>query len=442
MRRIRGIHSWEKKEMNASYKIIGVVFLILSGFTGNVFAQNIDNSPDKIWLPACHIETDTDCDQSLLFHDAVSEPFSQSDSVAIGTIIQKENLDENSISYSINVDFYLKNYQQFDLLTVSLIDAPELQTFSDVSYYNSPVFNEGDLVFVYLIKNDGHYEILPESFALDKHEVRGPPPTILLEKSPSEVTFEQGEKITVSGEVRKMDLVMAARDGEKLDAKLTLLKSDGGNSIVLTDLMDIEPDGSYNYTLDTSKIAPGRYDLEVNYGPSTTGPEIEIKPNWKLWTPLKQLNSGISFNEILCKENLVRIQKHDGTPACVSHETKETLIERGWTGDDVSSTFDYIVEKDGVTYGSQYQISGGIVEDVVYNKHTNSLIVSLDKSKNGFIQIVIQTGLLHLRDEVPYTYIVIADGEEIDFEQLSPIILKIPFEEGTKKIEIVGTLEI
>ncbi len=48
--------------------------------------------------------------------------------------------------------------------------------------------------------------------------------------------------------------------------------------------------------------------------------------------PLKQTQSGISFNEIQCKQNLVLIQKYDGSPACVTESTKLKLIERGWTG--------------------------------------------------------------------------------------------------------------
>lgn len=46
--------------------------------------------------------------------------------------------------------------------------------------------------------------------------------------------------------------------------------------------------------------------------------------------PLKQIQSGIQFDEIRCKQNLVLIQKYDGTPACVTPETKEKLVERGW----------------------------------------------------------------------------------------------------------------
>jgi len=47
-------------------------------------------------------------------------------------------------------------------------------------------------------------------------------------------------------------------------------------------------------------------------------------------SPLKQFKSGISIDEIRCRENLVLIQKYDGSPACVKPITKQKLIERGW----------------------------------------------------------------------------------------------------------------
>ncbi|MGY5146581.1 MAG: hypothetical protein ACW9W4_01070 [Candidatus Nitrosopumilus sp. bin_7KS] len=50
------------------------------------------------------------------------------------------------------------------------------------------------------------------------------------------------------------------------------------------------------------------------------------------WTfnPLKQFDSGVPFDEIYCKHGLVLVQKHDGSPACVTELTKQKLIERGW----------------------------------------------------------------------------------------------------------------
>ncbi|MGY5148041.1 MAG: hypothetical protein ACW9W4_08590 [Candidatus Nitrosopumilus sp. bin_7KS] len=47
-------------------------------------------------------------------------------------------------------------------------------------------------------------------------------------------------------------------------------------------------------------------------------------------SPLKQFSLGIPIFEIQCKENLVLVLKHDGTPACVTESTKQKLVERGW----------------------------------------------------------------------------------------------------------------
>ena len=318
--------------MKTRILITFVLFAAAFAIPGTSFAQNMGDDADKLWLSACQVGTGTDCDQSGLFHDAVAAPFSQSDSVAIGTVIQKDSMGENSIAYSISVDFYLKNYQPFDLLTVILNDTPpELQKFHEVWYYNSPVFNEGDLVFVYLVKNDGSYELLPESFALDKQESRGPPPSIHLTESPSEGTFLQGEKILVSGDVRKMELVKAAKNGERLDVELTLHMPYDESDVFFSDLMDIDADGHYSYHLDTSDISLGEYHLKVKYGPSSSSTDIAIDFNSKYWSPLKQFKSGVPDNEIQCRESLIPVVRHDGTPACVKPQTAEKLIERGWT---------------------------------------------------------------------------------------------------------------
>ena len=144
--------------------------------------------------------------------------------------------------------------------------------------------------------------------------------------------------------------------------------------------------------------------------------------------------------------------KHDGSPACVSQSAAGQLSDRGWSyvpdviywekDSSIVSTFDYVIEHDSVTYGSQYEIAGGTVDQITYDAHCNSLIVPLDESEKGYIQIVTQTGLLHSLGQAPFTYMAIIDGTEVAFDQLSPIVLKIPFEKGANKIEIVGVNEI
>ncbi|MCE9652514.1 MAG: hypothetical protein K8Q89_05595 [Nitrosarchaeum sp.] len=324
-----------------------VITLFFVGLVGSASAQYMGGSQESglIWPPVCigiHCLSSDEVIKNV-FSSAISEPFDQSDSVIVGTVIQKENKDKH-ITYSINVDFYLKNKQSFDLITATLNDATEPATFPEVLYYNSPVFNEGDLVFVYLKKTDGVYTILPQSFALDKHEPRGPPPDILLTTSPRNDKFAQGDEITVSGQVRKAELYYSAKKGESLDVKLTIL--DEQRKPVQSNRINIDSNGNFQYVLQTLNLPPGQYDLDINYGPETTSPRVTLEPNLKYWTPLKQIKSGIPVDEIQCTENLVLIQKYDGSPACVKPDTKEKMIERGWIKDHSNKiTFeDYMVD--------------------------------------------------------------------------------------------------
>lgn len=48
-------------------------------------------------------------------------------------------------------------------------------------------------------------------------------------------------------------------------------------------------------------------------------------------SPLKQFKSGISVDEIQCRESLILVTKHDGSPACIKTESISRLDEREWT---------------------------------------------------------------------------------------------------------------
>lgn len=52
----------------------------------------------------------------------------------------------------------------------------------------------------------------------------------------------------------------------------------------------------------------------------------------KIYPPLKQNHIGIVTGNIQCKDDLVLVQKYDGSPACVTESAKQKLSERGWTG--------------------------------------------------------------------------------------------------------------
>lgn len=76
----------------------------------------------------------------------------------------------------------------------------------------------------------------------------------------------------------------------------------------------------------------------------------------------EQLTSEISFENLQCINNLVLIQKYDGSPACVKLETKQKLIDRGWTEKDTKDLSNPLLQK--WTYDTKGEISSiGISED-------------------------------------------------------------------------------
>ncbi len=74
--------------------------------------------------------------------------------------------------------------------------------------------------------------------------------------------------------------------------------------------------------------------------------------NYDMESPLKQFKSGITIDEIQCRDSLVLVTKHDGSPACVKPETIPRLMERNWIKDDAKQqceTFSGIWNKDFAT---------------------------------------------------------------------------------------------
>ena len=71
------------------------------------------------------------------------------------------------------------------------------------------------------------------------------------------------------------------------------------------------------------------------------GPECTYDERPNLHTsPLRQTLNGIPPQNILCNEGLTLIQKYNGSPACVTPETKQKLIERGWAKSDTIKSTD------------------------------------------------------------------------------------------------------
>ena len=77
---------------------------------------------------------------------------------------------------------------------------------------------------------------------------------------------------------------------------------------------------------------------EIIYGPCTISYLERQKDNTRTHqfemlfpAPLKQIQSGLHADEIVCKESLVLVARNNDTFSCVKPETKQKLEERNWT---------------------------------------------------------------------------------------------------------------
>lgn len=283
-----------------------VIFLVLIGFTAfyNAYAEL-----DK----------------------AISEPFDNSDIVLVATVVQVTITPDNKTRYDLKVDEYLKGEKPFDLITAVLDDTKPTNFPKDpLEYFNKPYFEKDNHVFVYLKQDGSTFQMLPYSFTIKKPTVVGPP-TVIHATGPQEYIISQGEEIVISGNIKKSYLYSLEKSG--FDSSFSLVVLNENEEQVVSKKLDINLDGSYSFTFqekDELRI-PGKYSWDIEYHNGGMGGEFIVKTDQKRWTPLKQIQSDIPFNEIQCKDNLILIQKYDGSPACVTPKSAQILYEREWT---------------------------------------------------------------------------------------------------------------
>lgn len=165
-------------------------------------------------------------------------------------------------------------------------------------------------------------------------------------------------------------------------------------------------------------------------------------------SPLKQFKSGISVDEVRCKQDFVLIQKHDDSPACVKSTSVEELFYRGWATSDkvypVTNPQTYLLTADEGTFEIKYSINGSVLSEITYDHDGNYLVLQLEDTIGGNLAISIPRGLIDAKianneDDV---FFVLVDGMEIDYgassdEKERTLTILLP--RGSNTIEIIGT---
>lgn len=193
-----------------------------------------------------------------------------------------------------------------------------------------------------------------------------------------------------------------------------------------------------NFTENTSTVKIlGSYDLSTSKNDGVCD-VIHNPPHSYIVSPLKQFNSGISFDKIECKDNLVLIQKYDGSPVCVNPSSMWSLTERDWMK---LVTFE-------ITSGFPiHEIENGQIISVKLVKDESCLpyiIIEVDSKDSGNLEIFLSRNILDPKiNGQDDSFLVIEDGIEVPYSERDNYaeyrILDIPFEQGTKSIEIIAT---
>ena len=357
-----------------------MIFLILMGFTLTIFNVS-PNDAYGLWVP-----------------QSPEELLEQSETVFVGTITSVNvlefersntyNVEENGVprivvenytqsidEYTVNIEEFIKNPQESH--TITMLEA----TVGGVPGRSVAIggFDLNDRVLFFVPRiDDEQNQYSPESFKIPKQcdakSVLEQPRiqmgnsfNILQDGIEKEGSLVAGKPIQF---VYQRD--MRSLDEENFDFQITVRKETNANrynDAVLSEKIHAKSNPCEWIAVAKAEFTPqagGEYSMWINItegtGTDTFSRSFSVEgdtPEKNLTLPLKQFRYGISLDGIQCNNNLLLIQKYDGSPACVTLETKTKLTERGWTLD---SKKQYISEEQDVNISTDPVLAEKITE--------------------------------------------------------------------------------
>jgi hypothetical protein len=223
-----------------------------------------------------------------------------------------------------------------------------------------------------------------------------------------------------------------------LDSSLDLT-----NSIIVKDVKPIERENS-----------DGVFDFYYVYEPCTielwdmkNDPRYTVNHDFIFPPPLKQLKSGVTTDEIQCKDGLVLLQKYNGSPACIKPETVPKLVTREW------GTSDNWIKLSNADKSIHYELDGGkIISADAFSEYTNLslpeerkqtwLKIKLKSTQDGSLQVTLPRNLIDSKiNDIDDDFFVLLDGIETKYQETKTEYertLEFSFTSETDIVEIVG----
>lgn len=181
------------------------------------------------------------------------------------------------------------------------------------------------------------------------------------------------------------------------------------------------------------------FSANINPSFAQTNPKNNIIQDSKILDPpLTQIKAGVSAEDIMCRDGLTLVIKSEnGLPACVTPLTMLRLIEIKWG--HIKTPFVTKVD----LLNSVFNGNGKILK-FEFDWAAPSILIEMRATDDGSLRITIPTVLTNFMSWYDHNknHSVLIDGKIVELnETLTPngATITIPFHNGTKIIEIVGS---
>lgn len=153
------------------------------------------------------------------------------------------------------------------------------------------------------------------------------------------------------------------------------------------------------------------------------GYHLLVSMNLKELSPSKQFKSGVPTDEIQCKESLIRMAKHAGSPACVKPETVSKLVTREW------GTSDNWIKLSNADKSIHYELDGAKITSIeAFSEYKNPslpgeikqtwLQIAVESKLEANLQIILPRDLIDSKvGSMDDGFFVLLDGIETEYRE-------------------------
>ena len=185
-------------------------------------------------------------------------------------------------------------------------------------------------------------------------------------------------------------------------AKITLQVFQGSNELTITFVTGEKISADINqYKINLIDILPYPSSTTKNFEEDyvTTITILEEYQDLVLSSPLNQIKNGIPINDVTCGQEKIKVYKHNLVRlACVSQETGDKLVERGWAlSKEKQSNLEISSLTSDIFIRSQYDNTEFDVQSKIINGQKFLIMQGNNWSYSQDIEIIIQSDSVKIK---------------------------------------------